>query len=374
MINTDHIFDSVVSSYRTSLEGLALFRIFYALFILAIFTPGHASYMKWASLGALPKEVFHPPPGPFSLLSGFPPSILLSAVEFGIILTLLLLLIGYRTRAASFGTSLLFLFGFGISYSVGKVNHNMLFILLPFVMGFSDWGAVWSADAGRRSTGGLRYWPRAILALLTSFAWFTAGLAKLSGGWLDTGSQATQGHLFRQFFIRDRQDLLASYFVDLDAPLFWEVLDYATVMLEVGFLVAFVRIGLMRVFVSSAMIFHLGTVFMMNIAGFAWMVPVYAVFVSWERLPGVNDLVSAVYERVRTLRPWMMAGILLVTALLLFLFGSPFLLLNLWAPFSADMSVLEVSVIFLGTLVGVHYLWGVARDTIHGRRLPQNRS
>jgi uncharacterized membrane protein YphA (DoxX/SURF4 family) len=135
-----------------------------------------------------------------------------------------------------------------------------------------------SADSGKRI---IRSWPITLLILIVGVMMFTAGITKLMGGWLDPQSQAVYGHLFRQFFIKGRQDLLASQFLMLDSRFIWESLDYLTIILETGFLVAILHPKSTRIFFSLAVVFHFSVMIMLNIA-FVVNLLAYAAVLDWS--------------------------------------------------------------------------------------------
>lgn len=327
----------IFDSFDVRARGLALYRIAFALFAFLFVAPGHGQYGNFAFIASFPDAFFLPPPGPLALFEGFPPGYAFEALHLLVNLSLAALLFGWRTRFASVLTALLLLAGYGFSYSFGKINHNLLFVLVPLVMAPSGWGAALSLDAraGRSAGRVLRSWPLVMLALLLGFAMFTAGFAKLIGGWLDPSTHATQGHLVKQFFVRGRQDLLAPFFLSVDQPLFWEALDWATVLFEVGFLAAVFHPRATRLFAALAVFFHLGTMLMLNIA-FTFHLIVYAAFIDWRRaaarlprLPSPNA------------QSWGLL-LMLATGLLFYGVGSPLLALTDPGTFASDLTVKDL--------------------------------
>jgi hypothetical protein len=277
------------------------------------------------------------------LFSDFPPVWIAQAMRLLLIVSLVALLVGYRTRAASLFTGGLLLMGYGFAFSIGKVNHVMLFVLLPFVMSASNWGAAYSIDAHRRSAArqDVHAWPLTLMALLVGFAMFTAGFSKLLGGWLDPTVLATQGHFLKQFFVSGRQDLLAPIFLSIDSVLFWKALDVATVLFEMGFLVAAFHPTATRLFAASAVLFHFSTMMMLNIS-FAIHLVVYAAFAHWTGMdralsPVLRARLVRVFKRPMTLA--LLGG---GTAALLAAFGSPFMALDDAFSFTSDLTAAEV--------------------------------
>lgn len=343
-MNIKRAFDHwIFDSFEVSAEGLGLYRMFYAAFVLLFLTPGHSPLLNFGGVAALPEALFHPPPGPMMLFSDFPPAWVAQAISLLLIVSLVALLVGYRTRAASLLTGVLLLTGYGFAFSIGKINHVMLFVLLPIVMSASNWGAAYSIDAHWRPAArrDVDAWPLTLMALLVGFAMFTAGFSKLLGGWLDPTVLATQGHFLKQFFVSGRQDLLAPIFLSIDSVLFWKALDVATVLFEMGFLVAAFHPTATRLFAASAVLFHFSTMMMLNIS-FAIHLVVYAAFAHWTEM---DDAVSSdLWARLERIfeRPVTLALLGGGTAALLAAFGSPLMALDNAFSFTSDLTAAEV--------------------------------
>ena len=273
----------IFNTYTVTAEGLALLRIFTALFILLFLIPG-SGMAHFGFLSALPLDFYSPPPGPLRLLDGFPSLEIFQIIHTILIVSLFAMLAGYHTKWASIltGISLLILQGF--IYSVGKVNHEIVIPLVPVIMAFSNWGVAYSVDSWRKKrTSAPESWPLSLLALFIAAMMFTAGFPKILGGWLDPATQATQGHLFNQFFIRERQALLAGWAVGFNQVIFWEILDWLTILFEIGFIIALLKAGWFRMFVGLAVVFHFSTMLVLNIA-FLPNFLAYAVFLNWDKL------------------------------------------------------------------------------------------
>jgi len=165
------------------------------------------------------------------------------------------------------------------------VNHEILIGMVPLLMAFSNWGAAYSVDefGGQVSNRKIETWPITLLSLFLAFMMFTAGFPKILGGWLDPSTQATQGHLMNQFFENGRQALLASFAVKTDSTFLWEILDWGTVIFEIGFLFVLWKPQLFKVFIGFAVLFHFSTMMILNIA-FLPNIAVYAVFVNWTAI------------------------------------------------------------------------------------------
>jgi hypothetical protein len=248
---------------------------------------------------------------------------------------------------------------YGLLYSFGKVNHNLLFIITPLVMTFSGWGTALSADATaeRRRFGSdtgraTAAWPLILLALLVGFAWFTAGFSKLIGGWLDPSSRAVQGHIIKQIVLRERTDLLASSVAVLPGSVLWEVADWTTVCFEIGMLAAVLHVRMARFVTALAVLFHTGTALVMNIGFFVILLPVYLAFADWDAMSARLRGTSWAPRFPRSI--WLAAGA--VTSVGLYLWGSPLLLLEQFSPFSSDLMLTEALLLAAASCFAVLYL------------------
>jgi|AntRauTorcE11898_2_1112593.scaffolds.fasta_scaffold09634_2 uncharacterized membrane protein YphA (DoxX/SURF4 family) len=266
-------------SLQPSSQGWALYRIFYGLFVFFFMLPSQRMY---AFLGDLSTDFFLPPPGPMMLFERFPPEWMLLMMHYLLIAALILLVAGFYTRWASLGVAVLLLLLKGFIYSVGKIDHDIILVVIPIFMAFSGWGKSYSVDAWRLNDDSKKdkQWALPVLALVIGFMMFTAGFPKILGGWLDVNTQASYGHFLTQYFGSGRQDLWAPYGFYI-GEFWWEVADYATVIFEVGFLIAIINPKSTRVFISLAVFFHAGTMLFMNIAFLPNFIA-YAAFLNWE--------------------------------------------------------------------------------------------
>lgn len=344
----------IFETFSVSAEGLGILRIFTSLVILFFLIPGQGS-THFMFLSEMPGDYFAPPPGPMLLLDGFP-----SYAVFQILHTLLLfslagMLLGYYTKTASIITGLTILILQGLIFSIGKVNHEILVALVPAVMAFSNWGAAFSIDSTRKGFScKVNSWPLTLLALFIGFMMFTAGFPKILGGWLDPATQATQGHLFNQFFVRERDALLAAWFVNLDNVVFWELLDWATVLFEVGFLGAVVSGKWFKRFVCLAVLFHFSTMMMLNIA-FLPNFLAYAVFLNWTEIYNLNllayrRLTGKKGEKSKKRSVGLLSGVVLILFLSLSYFSSKDVLFR-----ESDLMLHEVVVVSIAFIMVIFF-------------------
>lgn len=274
----------IFESFEVTGEGLGLFRIFASLLILFFLIPGDG-VSHYGYLSSLPPGFFAPPPGPMMFFDEFPPFIFFQIVLTLLVIFLLAMAAGYQTRWASVMVGILILVLQGFVYSVGKVNHEILIPVVPIVMSFSNWGACFSVDSWlkRNNNRDVHSWPLTLLALFIAFMMFTAGFPKILGGWFDPSTQAVKGHVLNQFFVKDRDALLAPYALQIHSQLLWEILDWSTILFEVGFIIAVWRARLFKLFLIVAVFFHFSTQLLMNIS-FLPNFLAYTVFLNWEQI------------------------------------------------------------------------------------------
>ncbi len=269
----------IFNSYSPTAGGLALYRIFAGLFFLIFLFP---DYDLYSTLAHLPSAFYTPPPGPMMLFDNFPPEIFLRFVHGLLMVSWVGVLVGYKTKWSSILAGLCMLILQGFMFSLGKINHEILLAASPIIMAYSNWGTAFSVDStlGEKEES-VEGWPLVLLALFLGFMMFTAGFPKILGGWLDPSTQATRGHLFNQFFVRERQEFLAEFAVRFDVAFVWEFLDWATIIFEIGFLIAVWKAAWTRLFICFAVIFHFSTMMTLNIP-FLVNFLVYAAFIKWD--------------------------------------------------------------------------------------------
>jgi uncharacterized membrane protein YphA (DoxX/SURF4 family) len=261
-----------------TVNDIAMFRILFAGGVLLTLQP-----LDW--IASLPAEQFNPPPGPMMLISGFPPHALLEKLEVVTAILAALLLLGLWTRTVSILLALALMTGFGLVYSVGKIDHTIALVLVPATMAFSAWGQVMSFDArsAPRDTTpmGIAQWPMRLLAVMIGLSFVTAGWSKIRTGWLDPNTHAVQGHFARGYFAEGRTGWFAPHVIDLRLGRLWEVADWFTVALELGLVLAVFSWRWFRAAIAVATLFHLGVLLMMNIV-FSWNIFGYGAFVRWN--------------------------------------------------------------------------------------------
>lgn len=277
-------FDAWVHAGPFTRTSLARYRILYAVVVLLLLPN-----FTWVS--AFPDSMFDPPPGPMRLFSGFPPEPFLWGLQATLAACLVAILIGWRTRVASFLLLFVSMLGFGFTYSLGKIDHDIFLILVPPAMALAGWGDRLSVEALQRRRRGeperperAEQWPLRLYALLIGLGFVTAALPKIRGDWLNPFTHVVRGVELRQYHGDGEHDYLANVFVAIKNPVFWEVLDVATIVLEAGMILAVLSWATTRLWFAIAAMFHLGVFLMLNIP-FWHNVLAYAFVVGWDRLP-----------------------------------------------------------------------------------------
>lgn len=272
-------FDSWLDRGDYSFADISIFRIIYAL-VTAAFMPSYS----W--IARFDDAFFRPPPGPFALLDSFPSALVLNALDGLIVVAVFFVLVGLFTRTSSIVLALLLLTGEGLAYSFGKIDHSILFVLAPIFMASAGWGNRFSLDAARKadkSTGKARQWILRTFALVVGVAFATGAVPKILGGWLDWSTQATYAYQIQRV-LRGRSEWLATPLSTLDVPVVWEMLDWATIALELGLVLLVVTWPTWRFGLAMATFFHLGVLLSLNID--FWMnVVAYGAFVKWSAIP-----------------------------------------------------------------------------------------
>ena len=264
-----------VERYAFDARSLAVARMVFALFLGFVVDLPELTF-----IAELPADLWTPPPGPMQLVTSPPSSWLMLGLIAAIEALNVLVAVGWRTRATSLALAGTLALAYGLSFGTGKVNHNLLLWMTPLFLS-GQWGRAWSVDAlvGRERPT-VDPLPIACFALVVGFCMFSAGLAKLVGGWLDPHTPATYGHLIQNFYVAERTDWLAPAVLAIRSPLLWEALDWLTCLWEIGFLFAVLSPLWLRGFMAIAVLFHCSVWLIFNI-DFSANLVAYAVFVPW---------------------------------------------------------------------------------------------
>lgn len=344
-------FDHWAASGPFNPADLGIYRIVYAL--CALFT---APDITW--LGRQPDFLFHAPPGPLRLLSGFPSVPTLLALEVLRSIALIMVGLGWWTKFASIFTWLMLSITYGLTYCMGNIDHNILIVITPLILAFANWGDRFSIDAlrGRRAPAQQQQWPLRLLAFLIGWAWFVAGVTKVLTGWLSFSSEAARGYFVVKYLTVGRQFGLANWIAAHDSLVAWEVLDWFTVIFEMSILFTVPWWRAFRIALAIATTFHLSVLLIMNI-DFNHAVVAYGAFVSWTavarrtgaaRLCSSESIAELVPAARRTLVGLALGGAAVGAA-------AWFLMIDPVGAMSTGL-VAGVVVIVVGALLGLSYL------------------
>lgn len=253
-------------------QGFSLFRIFFGLFNL--FFP---LYFGW--IGDVPGSFYSPPIwSAANFFTNFPPGWVFITIDVIIITLLFFITVGIKTRISAFMVFFLLIFAQGFHYSLGKIDHGILFTLSFLALAFTNSGTEYALVKDRvihtKYTGAAL----ALFGIFISFGLFTAGFPKLIS-WVDFDLN-TSGILdwyYKGYYTLERQRFLASY-VPYVPMFFMELGDYFAVALELsGFFFLIKSKRYWRYWLLSLSVFHLVNVLILNIA-FLGHIVVYGVF------------------------------------------------------------------------------------------------
>jgi len=275
----------IFTRFRMSLESQGLFRIIFALFIASL----KLLSVPATELASVDPDFLLKPTGIFSYIST-PPYFVLSGLNYLLMACILLLLLGFYTKTSSLLIFLISIFIAGLKCSLGKIDHHILFLIVPGCMFFSRWGYAYSLDSLLRkkevdSESLSDGWPFGFLAICIAYGMFTSGVQKVLGGWLVTSSHATLGWMTylgeaweRPSLAYSNIDLLMTF-----GPLGFELMDWFPVMFDLLFPITLLNKKLFRTFCCFAVFFHIGTWLLVDIY-FPNQTLVYAAFFNWQSI------------------------------------------------------------------------------------------
>jgi hypothetical protein len=269
--------------YRVPPESLAIFRQLFGLGLLVFLLPR----FQW--IAQFPDAFFDPPPGVTAFFSGFAPHIYFLAIDVLLIWATIFLIAGSRVTLASWVITCGLLAGNAWAYSFGKIDHDILLVVLPVFLAAAGWD-------GKRPT---RVLALASLALVISLAMATSAWQKLWSGWLDASHSAVLGHSVA-FAVMAGTPLAFPFAVRYLPGAAWELMDWATVAFEFAFILVVFRPPLFRAVCGFACFFHVVVAMLMPIT-FLHNIPSYAAFVNWDELLRRSGLAAPVHRTSRWL-------------------------------------------------------------------------
>jgi hypothetical protein len=260
-----------------SRQDVSLYRAVYGVFTLV-------TLWRVDFVATLPPVAFDPPDGPFVLLHFAHSAPFAWALQVLLCSSLSALVIGWHTRVAAIATGVLLILLYGIGFSYGAVVHNIFMAVVPLLFSFSAWSSCYSVDAHLKRPNLVGHpWAPRCLAVALGVGILTGGLAKVYGGWLSLETQATFGHFVLGQHVFDISPEASQFLQQLDHPALWELLDYATVALECGFILIVLSWRTFYFGLAVLAVFHLFILVIMGIA-FPYNLAAYAAFIPWAKI------------------------------------------------------------------------------------------
>jgi hypothetical protein len=264
--------------YRTDAESLALFRILFAGYVLVAELP--------VALWRPPSAAFSPPVSVAAFFTDYPSHGLIVALNAAVMLCACCLMIGFYTEASAVGLGLGGMLVNSFGFADGKIDEGLL-VWVALVLAFSGWGSHFSVDQlrqrNRLDSSRHQAWLLATLAMLIGFALFTAGSAKMHGGWLNPRALGTRYHLFWDYFVFGRRTALAGWAFHSLPHWAWKCADWSTVCWEFGFVFTVFRRAWFRVWCAIGALFHFGVWQLFDIEISSNLIA-YGAVVSWAGL------------------------------------------------------------------------------------------
>jgi len=249
------------STWKPTFFQLGLTRI---LFCLGFFIYGLPQFIEISNIEVV---FFDPPPGLSLLIGPINSADFWWTFDLFLRITFVAVLVGFRSKESSIIFGLLLLFGYTYLYSYGKINHNIYPVVFPIIMAFTNWGGALSIDSIRNKNTKIepKGWPLTYLSFLLGWGYLTAGMPKLFGGWLDVSFSTTAGYILRRFHSGQEPWYLNEMFVKINNLFIYKILDYSTLVFELGFLFTIFWSALFLRSIGIAALFHLGVLLMLNI-------------------------------------------------------------------------------------------------------------
>jgi uncharacterized membrane protein YphA (DoxX/SURF4 family) len=264
----------VCESYAPNRYFLAALRIVFGVWIIAFSTD-----ISW--IAEVPSDFVNPRPGLFAFITGVPSAGLLTAIMTAKLVLGVMVAIGFWTLPASVALTACMMVASGITYSFSKIDH---FELAPVFLALAGWGGAWSVDAflgrragkPRRPIHGL---PVLLYGMTIAWGMLSAAAPKAANGWLDPSRHATRGYLVRDIALGEKIGPLGEQLLSINSGLFWNFLDYMTIIAEGGLILVVFFPLMFRLWLVMIIAFHVGVYLALGI-NFSDNLLAYAVFFS----------------------------------------------------------------------------------------------
>jgi hypothetical protein len=256
-------------SYTPNATAFGVFRILFAFSLLI--KPIHYNWVA-----NVPDEFYNPGPGLQLIYGGVPSEWYVEGLQSLHFLTAAWLLIGWRTTAASIAVVAVHILGNAAVYSFSKVDHSILYDLLPLFMAAAGWGAKVSIDSRNRPRATSGY-PLVLWSIIIAFAFATAAASKFISGWWSMAHFGAWSYVAEGYLWSEQKGVLAGFALDHSNPLLWKLVDWATLFAEGWLFIAILSPALFRIGLLILPVFHLSVFLTLNI-NFGPYLFVYAPF------------------------------------------------------------------------------------------------
>lgn len=301
-----------------SVSTLDIFSKIYVLAALFIYGHGERLGTSFVELVSFPDIFFNPPLSIAYLFSGFPDHSIAWVLDLLLHILFGLAFFSVRPGLAFFFIGLLSYLSHSFTFSFGKIDHNIISLLLPFML---STGYYFKAKAPEHIG-----FTKALYGFLIGFAFFTASLPKIySGEWVNVLQHSVQNFIANYSAFRDPlseklgiNDIILNWH-----GLFWEALDYGILLFEFSILFASFSLRILPYFIVMAFFFHILNYIFLDIAFFGPLIS-YLFFVQWDKFSMLNWLAA----RINSLQTPPSVLFSLVAGLLAFFPNSLFTLIG----------------------------------------------
>lgn len=297
------------SSLPINNHSLGYFRFLLGVSYLTFVTP------HWGWLTQVPDAFYSPHLLNFTnLFDSFPPNSLLKFFDVLIVVLLLFITLGIKTRLSSFTAFFVLLIMNGFAYSLGKVDHPILFTFCLLTMSFSNVGSYNALLKDSPVSAKTHHFSTSLFAILICFGFVTASSGKIVK-WIDFDltTSGILGWFYPGYYALGRQRFLASFFPMLPA-LAIEVLDYLAAFFELsGFLWLYLGKRSWLTWLTVACSFHLINLLVLNISFYPHIF-VYGLFIlpHFFEILLENKQVQKFKQIIKISKLWLIIPIALV--------------------------------------------------------------
>ncbi|MFY0628618.1 MAG: hypothetical protein JXR07_20135 [Reichenbachiella sp.] len=267
------LFQSILNSVGDKGDYLYVFRIILGFSLLTFYT------YSWQWIGEVPQGFFWPPILSIaSFFDGFPSKHIFFTADVLFAILSLLITIGFYTRESLFLLASLGIFCSSFSFSLGKIDHEILFWLTLYCLSFTNIGNKYVLRKDKEVSKNIESGALAFLAISICFAFFSAGFQKAIH-WIDF-DLATSGFLswfYPGYFSQGRNLLFADLVFEIPIWVL-ELGDYTAAIFEITGIIFLLWGNLAwRSYLIVACIFHTLNLCFLNIS-FSGHIFVYMIF------------------------------------------------------------------------------------------------